>query len=140
MQINSLTADFAVADQITPDDVARLKQDGYTALICNRPDEEVSGHEDSAAIEAAARAAGLTFCYNPVVNGALNAENVRLQGEAIEQSTGPVLAYCRSGMRSSVVWALSQAGKTPADDLIAAAARAGYDISGLRRQIESAAR
>jgi len=140
MQINTLTPDYAVAGQIMPEDMAALKQAGFTAVICNRPDDEVFGDESSASIKAAAEAAGLTFAYNPVVNGAMTAENVASQGAIVADRAGPVFAYCRSGMRSSVVWALSQAGHVPTDDLIAAAARGGYDLSGMRTQIEGAAR
>ncbi|WP_338152792.1 TIGR01244 family sulfur transferase [Oceaniglobus indicus] len=138
--MNALTPAYTVSGQITPDDIPTLKEAGFTAVICNRPDDEVTPDEDHAAIRAAAEAAGLTFVYNPVVNGALHAGNIRAQGDAIAAASGPVFAYCRSGMRSSVVWALSQAPHTPADDLIAAARQAGYALDGLRPQIEAAAK
>ena len=51
--------------------------------------------------------------------------------EVLEGSTGPVFAYCRSGTRSTTLWALSQAGEAPADEIISAAANAGYDMSHL---------
>jgi len=140
MQLNNLTPDYAVAGQILPEDATALKAAGFAAVICNRPDGEVYGDEASAAIRAAVEAAGLSFTYNPVVNGAMTADNVAAQGSAIAQSPGPVFAYCRSGMRSAFVWALSQSGTLPTDDLITAAARGGYDLSGLRPQIEAAAR
>ena len=66
-------------------------------------------------------------------------ENVTAQADAQAHSTGPVLAYCASGNRSSIVWALSQAGKASADDLISAGARWGYMLEGLRPQIEALA-
>ncbi|VAW15493.1 hypothetical protein MNBD_ALPHA12-622, partial [hydrothermal vent metagenome] len=50
---------------------------------------------------------------------------------ALENSSGPVLCYCRTGTRSTTLWALSQAGKKPAKEIIEAAAQAGYDISHL---------
>ncbi|WP_108482129.1 TIGR01244 family sulfur transferase [Oceaniglobus ichthyenteri] len=138
MQINALTEDYAVGAQIQPGDVPALKEAGYTAVICNRPDEEVAEHEASAAIKAAAEAAGLTFHFNPVTNGAMTHENVNIQGTTVANATGPVFAYCRSGTRSAIVWAFSQAGKQPADTLITAAARGGYDLSGLRGQLQGA--
>jgi len=140
MQINTLTPEYSVAGQISPDDVVAVKQAGFTAIICNRPDEEIGPGENAETIRAAAEAAGLSFTYNPVSNGGLTPQNVTLQGDAIASATGPVLAYCRSGMRSSVVWTMSQSGKMPTDDLIAAAAAGGYDLSGLRHQIVAAAR
>lgn len=135
MQINALTPEYAVAGQIRPEDAEAIVAAGFHTVVCNRPDGEVTGDEQSAPIRAAVEAAGLVFHYNPVVNGAMNEENVRLQGAALAESDGPVFAYCRSGMRCSVVWALARAPEVPADDLIEAAARAGYDLSGLRPQI-----
>jgi len=56
---------------------------------------------------------------------------VDAETEALEGSAGPVLAFCRSGTRSTTLWALSQAGKMPAHEIVAAAAHAGYDMSHL---------
>ncbi|WP_226782698.1 TIGR01244 family sulfur transferase [Oceaniglobus trochenteri] len=140
MQINTLTDDYAVAGQIEPDDMAALKKAGFTSVICNRPDEETGPGESSVVMAQAADAAGLKFTYNPVISGAMSNDNIAVQRSAVADSEGPVFAYCRSGMRSSVVWALSQAAEAAPDDLIAAAARGGYDLNPLRAQIEAAAR
>jgi uncharacterized protein (TIGR01244 family) len=87
----------------------------------------------------AAEALGLTFVVNPVIGGALTLDNVRAQKAALDSADGPVLAYCASGNRSSMVWALTQAGKRPTDELIALPARFGYQLEGLRDQIEALA-
>lgn len=139
MQINALTEDYGVAGQIVPEDVAALAAAGYRALICNRPDGEVTGEETSDGLRAAAKEAGLSFTYNPVESGAMTPENIALQGKVVAETSGPVFAYCRSGMRSSVVWAFAQAGSVPVDTLIAAAAGAGYALDGLRAQLEAQA-
>ena len=91
-------------------------------------------------MQQAAEALGLTFVLNPVIGGALTFDNVLAQKAAIEGATGPVLAYCASGNRSSVVWALAHAGKRPTEELIAIPARFGYQLDGLRGQIEALAR
>jgi uncharacterized protein (TIGR01244 family) len=140
MDMNTLTPAYTVSGQIAPGDAAAIKSAGFTTVICNRPDAEVDPSEASDAVQAAVEAEGMTFVYNPVANGALNSENLRLQAEVLAQAPGPVFAYCRSGMRCSVVWALSQAGRSDADSLIAAAAQGGYDLEPLRPQIEAAAR
>lgn len=139
MDIRTLTDAYAVSPQITPEDVDAIKAAGFSTIICNRPDAEVPPAMQAAAIGAAAAAAGLAFVINPVIGGALTMENVTTQADAQAQSTGPVLAYCASGNRSSIVWALSQAGKASADDLINAGARCGYMLEGLRPQIEALA-
>ncbi|MFN6979612.1 MAG: beta-lactamase hydrolase domain-containing protein, partial [Gemmobacter sp.] len=87
----------------------------------------------------AAAAAGLAFVFNPVVGGMLTEDNVTAQGAAIAAAEGPVLAYCASGNRSSIVWALAQAGTRPVDELIGLPGRHGYQLEGLRPMIEARA-
>ncbi|WP_425052139.1 TIGR01244 family sulfur transferase [Psychromarinibacter sp. S121] len=139
MDIRHITPDYAVSPQIEPTDMALLAEQGFTMVINNRPDDEVPPTHQSDAMRAAAEAAGLTYVENPVVNGAMTMDMVTTQGQSITDATGPVFAYCRSGTRSTIVWALSNAGAQPTDALLTAAADAGYDISGLRGQIESLA-
>jgi uncharacterized protein (TIGR01244 family) len=139
MDIRQITPDYAVSPQIAPEDVAEIKAAGITTVICNRPDGEIPPEVRSDRIRAAVEAAGMTFVENPVVGGALTMDNVAAQGDAIADAPGPVLAYCASGNRSSIVWALSQAGARPTDELIALPARYGYQLEGLRDQIEALA-
>lgn len=137
MDIRTLTPTFAVAPQITPEDCAALAAEGFTDLICNRPDPEIGPEIGSDAMRAAAEAAGLTFHLNPVHNGAMTVENVVQQGAVAEAAAGKVLAYCRSGTRSCIVWALSRAGQMPADEIIAAAAAGGYDLAHMQGQLQT---
>mgnify|MGYP005855633473 CR=1 FL=1 len=136
MDIRPLTETYAVTPQITPDEVALIAAAGFTTIIDNRPDGEIPPELRAEAIRAAAEAAGLAFVVNPVVGGAITHDNVRLQGAALAAATGPVLAYCASGNRSSIVWALSQAGQRPTDELIAIPARHGYNLEPFRPQID----
>ncbi len=140
MDIRQVTPDYAVAPQIDLADLAALVAMGFTTLINNRPDAEVPPDLQSAVMKNAAEAAGLVYVDNPVINGAMTIDMVTAQGQAIVAAPGPVLAYCRSGTRSSIVWALSQAGKQPTDDILGALARAGYDLGGIRGQIEMLAK
>ena len=137
MDIRPLTEDYAVSPQIAPEDVAAIKAAGFTTVICNRPDAENPAELQADAMRAAVEAAGLTFIVNPVVHGQLTQKIVDAQGQVIAESTGPVLAYCASGNRSTVVWALSQAGSRPVDELIGIPARYGYQLEGLRSHLES---
>lgn len=139
MDIRPLTPDYAVAPQIELADLAAIKAQGYTTIIDNRPDGEIPPHLHTTAMRAAAEALGLTFVANPVIGGALTMDNVAAQGDAIAAATGPVLAYCASGNRSSIVWALSQAGTRPIDDLVGLPARFGYQLDHLRPQLEAMA-
>ncbi|WP_135449098.1 TIGR01244 family sulfur transferase [Tabrizicola caldifontis] len=140
MDIRAITPDYAVSPQIEPSDLPAIKAAGYVTVIDNRPDGEIPSHLQADAMRAAAEALGLVFVVNPVIGGMLTMDNVAAQGAAIAASRGPVLAYCASGNRSSIVWALSQAGKRPVDELIALPARFGYQLEHLRPQIEALAR
>ncbi len=139
MEIRPLTDSYAVSPQISPEDLPALKAAGYTVVINNRPDAEIPGALQDAAMRQAVEAAGLSYVRNPVIGGAMTMANVEAQRAALDEATGPVLAYCASGNRSSQVWALANAGKLPTDELIGTPARFGYQLEGLRGQIEALA-
>ena len=139
MDIRHLTDRYAVSPQIEPEHLARLREAGFTTIIDNRPDAEIPVHLHAAPMRQAAEAAGFRFVLNPVIGGAISMENVNAQRDAIVSSDGPVLAYCASGNRSSIVWALGQAGARPTSDLIASAARWGYNLEPFRPQIDALA-
>jgi uncharacterized protein (TIGR01244 family) len=129
--IRTATVDFAVAPQISEADIPAIAALGYKTLICNRPDGEVPDQMTSAAAEAAAHAARMAYVAIPFV-GAPHPAQVEETVRALEGNPGPVLAFCRSGTRSITVWAFAQAvsGALAPDEIVAAAAEAGYDLSG----------
>ena len=139
MEIRPLSSGYAVSPQIDPQDFAAIKAAGYATVINNRPDAEIPPSHHAGAMQRAARAAGLDFVNNPVIGGALSMENVTAQKAAMAAAKGPVLAYCASGNRSSIVWSLVQAGLMEPDAILAAAERAGYQLGHLRPQIEALA-
>lgn len=131
MQIRQLSDRISVAPQIEPADLSRLAEAGFTTVIDNRPDVEIGVPLGSEVFADAARAAGLDFHYLPIVPGQMTADLVQDFAAVLDGAPGPVLAYCRSGTRSAHAWALGQAGRMSAEEIIAAGARAGYDLSGL---------
>mgnify|MGYP001792931121 CR=1 FL=1 len=139
MDIRALTPDYAVSPMIDPEHMSEIAAAGYTTVICNRPDGEIPPSHHAVAMRAAAEAAGLQFVDNPVMGGGMTMENVTTQGTTLAEAPGPVLAYCASGTRSSIVWCLSQAGAMPVDDIIAGTQRGGYQLEHLRPQIEAMA-
>lgn len=139
IDIRALTPDYAVSPMIDPEDMSAIAAAGYTTLICNRPDGEVPPSHGADAMRKAADAAGIRFVENPVLGGGMTLENVTAQGEAVSEASGPVLAYCASGTRSSIVWSLAQAGQMSTDDIIAATQQGGYQLEHLRPQIEALA-
>lgn len=140
MTLRPLTERYAVAPQIAPADLPAIKAAGYTTIIDNRPDGEIPPDLHAATMQKAAEALGLTFVINPIIGGALTMDNVAAQKAVIDSAPGPILAYCASGNRSSIVWALALAGQRPTDELIAVPARFGYQLEGLRGQIDALAR
>ena len=126
-----------VAGQIRPEYLAAVKAQGVTMVVNNRPDGEEPGQPTSAEVEAAARAAGLDYRHVPVGSG-LSRDQVAAMGAGLEEANGPVLAFCRSGPRSTFLWALarSKAGDK-AEELIAKAEAAGYDLRPIAQHLNS---
>jgi uncharacterized protein (TIGR01244 family) len=139
MDIRPLTDRYAVSPQIDPQDAAAIKAAGYTTVICNRPDAEVPGMLQAAAMRTALEAEGLRFVVNPIDGRGMGIETVEAQAALLAEADGPVLAYCASGTRSAFVWAFAQAGQMPTDEIIAAGMAQGYPLAGLRGQIEALA-
>lgn len=139
MDIREITPSYAVSPQIHPDDCQAIADAGFTTLICNRPDAEIPSDLSADVMEAAATAAGLAFVRLPVTHQTLTADIVAAQRNALDDAAGPVLAYCASGTRSSIVWSLGQAGDMASDDIIAATGKVGYDLRGLHPQLEALA-
>ena len=103
--INALSADFAVAPQLAAEDMAAVAQAGFKSGINNRPDFEGGPAQPTAAdVAAAARAAGLRVEYQPVVSGAMTPDDVARFAELLEVLPAPVLAYCRTGTRCTVLY------------------------------------
>lgn len=124
---------ISVAGQIEPADIAEAARQGFTFIINNRPDHEAPGQPSGAEIEAAAKAAGLGYAAIPITHAGFSEDQVAAMSEALGSASGPVLAFCRSGTRSTFIWALARArtGEDPAE-LSAKAASAGYDLSPIQ--------
>ena len=123
----------SVFGQIAPEDVAAAKAAGFTMIVNNRPDGEEAGQPAAAAIEAAAQAAGLAYVAIPVDHSGFSEWQVEAMASALGAAEGPLLAFCRSGTRSTFLWALASARLgEDGDILVAKASNAGYDLSAIR--------
>ncbi|HEU6456398.1 MAG TPA: TIGR01244 family sulfur transferase [Roseateles sp.] len=138
MKIKTLTAQLSVAPQISAADVAEIAAAGFKSIICNRPDGEGSDQPGFHEIETAARSAGLEIRHQPVLPGLVSNTQATEFDQLLEQLPKPVLAYCRSGMRSATLWGLSRAGRMSAAEILARANECGYDLSGVVRRIANA--
>ncbi|WP_374470947.1 TIGR01244 family sulfur transferase [Phenylobacterium sp.] len=130
--IRRVTDDLSVAPQISVADVAEAARLGFKTIINNRPDNEEPGQPSGHEIEAAAQAEGLAYVHLPV-RGGPTPEQVETTARILADADKPVLAFCRSGTRSIVTWAISEAtsGARGRDELKALGRAAGYDLSGV---------
>lgn len=116
-----------VSGQIHPDEVAALVGEGITMLVNNRPDGEEPGQPLGVEIEEAARAVGLDYRSIPIIRGIGPADAEAMQ-EAIKSADGKLLAFCRTGTRSSLAWALAKNDEgMPREEIEARLRSAGVD-------------
>jgi uncharacterized protein (TIGR01244 family) len=133
----TLDPDTLVSEQIAPAAVEDAKTRGVALIINNRPEGEAEDQTPGEAIESAAQAAGIGYVSIPVTHAGFSQAQVDAMIAALESAGGPVLAYCRSGTRSTLLWALARArmGDNP-DELARKAAAAGYDVSPVRQVMD----
>lgn len=130
--LRQLEDQTAVAGQIRPEEVPDLAARGIRMIVNNRPDGEEPGQPSASAIEAAAAEAGIGYRFIPVAQ--LTSEAVEAMQAALADAEGPVLAFCKSGTRSTYLWALARSRMGEDGDALAEkAARAGYDLAPIRR-------
>ena len=104
MDTRPLTTALSVAPQIAPPDLKALREAGFRSVICNRPDGESSDQPAFEDIAAAARALGLEARYLPVEPNRIGDAEVAAFGQLVDTLPKPILAYCRSGNRASMLW------------------------------------
>ncbi len=132
-----LTENVLVSPQLALEDVAAAAAAGVALIVNNRPDGEEPDAPQGDEIEAAAAAAGLNYVAIPVGHAGFSEPQVDAMIAALEQAEGPILAYCRSGTRSTFLCALAAAKQGQDPDTIARTAmQAGYDVSPIRAMID----
>jgi uncharacterized protein (TIGR01244 family) len=129
----TITAKLAVAPQPKLSDFQEFKRQGFTTVVNNRPDGEDPTQPGSAAEEHAARSAGLGYVHIPVTVTGMTKEGARILKDAVEQAPGPVVAHCRSGVRSVYLWVLSDDFDSHTDaELLAKATELGVEANAAR--------
>ena len=135
-----VTDSFWASPQIALSDVEDARARGFALIVNNRPEGEAEDQVPGDRIAQAAAAAGLDYRAIPVTHAGFSEQQVREMVDALDGARGPVLAYCRSGTRSTLLWSLAQAmsGADP-DGIAMAAADAGYDVAPIRPLLETLA-
>ena len=140
MIVRRLDDRISVSPQIDPADVTEAARQGFTAIINNRPDHEEAGQPEGEPIRVVADTLGLAYTAIPI-SGGFSHEQIDAMRAALDAAKGPVLAFCRTGTRSTNLWALAEAkAGGDADTIVAKAAAAGYDLAGLRPTLEALAK
>jgi uncharacterized protein (TIGR01244 family) len=126
----TLSDSVLAGPQLTLADMADASSMGVTLIVNNRPEGESDDQTPGATIEAAARSAGMDYLAIPITPGRFDETEVQAMASALDGAQGKVLAYCRTGTRSTFLWALAQAANgQPLEEVAAAAAAAGYDVT-----------
>jgi sulfide:quinone oxidoreductase len=137
MTPKTLTDTLSVSPQLSPDDIDAAAATGFGIIINNRPDGEEPGQPRSADLAARAAAAGIAYAHIPVVSGQIDSDAITAFGDALSAAEGKALAFCRTGTRSTTLWALGQASRLTVDEIVGIAATAGYDLAGLRPRLSA---
>ncbi|KZY33304.1 hypothetical protein A3731_03445 [Roseovarius sp. HI0049] len=135
MELRRITDDYTVSPQIEVEDVPELAAAGFRSIMCNRPDGEEPGQTGFGLIAEAAEKQGLEVRSVPIVSGMITPEALEEFRTALADMPRPMLAYCRSGTRCTMLWAIAQHGTMDDAEIERRAAAAGYDVSGVLRQL-----
>ncbi len=139
MDIRVITDRYHVSPQIDPSDFDTLVNEGFVAVICNRPDVEIPPSHHAKAMETAAKEAGLAFHTLELTHQTMTPENIARQKAIIDGAGGKILAYCASGTRSTIAWALGQASDVDPSVILDAARGAGYQLDNIKPTLEAIA-
>lgn len=137
MTINSLTADLSVMPQISEADIAELARHGYKSIIGNRPEGESPDQPSFTDLKAAALAHGMEAVHIPVVASAISVEDIKAFREAVARLPKPIAAFCRTGTRAALLWALANDVGLTVDERITIAAQSGIDLEPFRARLEA---
>ena len=111
MEMTQLAPNFFVGAQIAEGDLAEFASEGFTDVVCNRPDAEHPGSAVSSKMDEVAKGLGIAFHYHPIMLGEPFADQAEQLAQVVEQPNAKVFAYCRSGMRATNAWSLAQTNR-----------------------------
>ncbi|EKO3574727.1 MULTISPECIES: TIGR01244 family sulfur transferase [Vibrio] len=127
----TLTPQLTVAPQIEPSDIEQIAGLGFKSVINNRPDGEESGQPLNQVIEQHADQLGLVYVHLPVVGGQISEAQIHQFGELLQTLPQPILAFCRTGTRSSMLWSLASQDSAMFSERLQVATKQGFKLDGL---------
>lgn len=138
MKVTKLTPNISVSQQLTEQDLEQAAAAGFKTIINNRPDGEAPEQPTSDELAATAKRLGLAYHHIPVVPGQFSNEQVESFRTALGGAAKPALAFCRTGTRSTTLWALAASDRLSVNEILQTTSEAGYDLEALRPQLEAA--
>ncbi|MRU15926.1 TIGR01244 family phosphatase [Roseovarius sp. A21] len=137
MDARKLSDEFSVSPQVDASEMDEIVQAGFKSILCNRPDGEEYGQPEYDDVAKAAEAAGLEVRSVPIVSGMVTPQAAQDFAQALEDMPKPILAYCRTGTRCTMLWSLVKFDDLGGDAILKATQEAGYDMGGLVRQLQA---
>lgn len=132
MNFICIDKNYHVSPQIEPFQISDIADQGFVKVICNRPDFEVPPSLSSLVMADLVSEAGIEFHILELTHETMTPENILKQRKIFMDASGPVLAYCASGTRCSVIWALGEAMTgTNINYILEKTSAAGYNLHGL---------
>ena len=136
MNLKPLTADLSVTPQIEPSEIAELAARGFKSIIGNRPEGETPEQPAWSSLATQAEQHGLAALQVPVTVDQIGAADVERFAQALRDLPKPIAAFCRTGTRAAMLWALANPQGQTADERIRIAADQGFDLESLRGRLE----
>ena len=136
MNLKPLSPKLSVTPQIEIVEVADLAARGFKSIIGNRPEGEAPDQPEWSSLIAEAERHGISARQIPVVPGQIGHDDVQRFADALRDLPTPIAAFCRTGTRSAMLWALANPDGLSVDERIAVAAAQGYDLTPVRDQME----
>jgi len=131
MQLKKIIDEYFVSEQINAQDISTLKDNGFKTIFCNRPDSEEKNQPNVEELKKIAAALDINFIHQPVIGNRITQNDVDNFKNYFMGAKKPILAYCRTGTRSSMLWALSESKVRPTKEILSLTSAAGYDLSHL---------
>ena len=135
-KFKEIDSTLSVSGQITEEDIADAAKQGFKTIINLRPDGEQSDAIPASKARAIANSLGLDYQYLPMKPAMFTDDIVNEFAMLLSRVKGPVLAHCGSGMRATVLWALSLAGSKSTREIVEVASRGGFDLTKVVPQLE----
>lgn len=126
--MRQITDTLRACGQLTQADIDALAKQGVKTVICNRPDDEEPGQPSSANLQTYVESLGMQWFYLPVISGQVEDSQGDEFADILSQAETPIVAFCRSGARCGMLWALSQRQQQSPDELVNHLKKAGYDM------------